>query len=87
MELHRAIQGPLEESSGWDRNGSVNFFFSFCGGFCCWLPRLKAGEGKSWDGEKASDRYFSKAAEMVGIGQGRGGKRDEAGREERRVEK
>ena len=45
------------------------------------------GERKSWDGEKASDRYFSKAAEMVGIGQGRGGKRDEAGREERRVEK
>ena len=42
------------------------------------------GERKSWDGEKASDRYFSKAAEMVGIGQGRGGKRDEAGREERR---
>lgn len=28
MELHRAIQGPLEESSGWDRNGSVNFFSS-----------------------------------------------------------
>ena len=46
------------------------------------------GERKSWDGEKASDRYFSKAAEMVGIGQGRGGEGrvEEAGQEERREE-
>ena len=80
MELHRAIQGPLEESSGWDRNGSVIFFFLFCSGFCCWLPRLKAGEGKSWDSEKASDRYFSKRRrwwESVKGGEGKEMKLDE----------